>query len=57
MSQLARNPKVMKKAQDEVREVTGKKGKVEESDLPLLQYLKFVANETVRLHPPLYLHY
>jgi len=53
MVQLARNPSVMKKAQEEVRNVIGKKGKVEESDLPQLQYLKFVVNETLRLHPPL----
>lgn len=53
MAELARNQIVMRKAQDEVRKVIGKKGKVEESDLPQLQYVKFVVNETLRLHPPL----
>ena len=53
MTELARNTGVMRKAQDEVREVIGKKGQVEESDLLQLQYLKFVVNETLRLHPPL----
>ncbi|KAJ6838992.1 cytochrome P450 71A1-like isoform X1 [Iris pallida] len=50
MSQLARHPRVMKKAQEELRRVVGDKGKVEESDLPHCEYLKLVMNETLRLH-------
>ncbi|ONK77223.1 uncharacterized protein A4U43_C02F4350 [Asparagus officinalis] len=53
MSELMRNPAVMKKAQRTVREVVGNKGKVEEADLPKLRYIRFVINETLRLHPPL----
>ncbi|KAG6650861.1 hypothetical protein CIPAW_06G072100 [Carya illinoinensis] len=52
MAELARNPRVMKKAQDEVRNVVGNKGKVTESDTPHLPYLKTVLKETLRLHPP-----
>ncbi|KAH7662256.1 Cytochrome P450 E-class group I protein [Dioscorea alata] len=52
MAELMRNPEAMKKAQDEVRRVIGMKGKVEESDLQQLQYLKWVLKESMRLHPP-----
>uniref|UniRef100_A0A803Q889 Cytochrome P450 n=1 Tax=Cannabis sativa TaxID=3483 RepID=A0A803Q889_CANSA len=52
MAELMRNPRVMKKAQDEVRQVFGKKGLVNESLINEMKYLKFVVNETLRLHPP-----
>ncbi|XXG72382.1 hypothetical protein AAC387_Pa07g1492 [Persea americana] len=52
MTKLVKNPKVLKKAQDEIRRVIGRKNKVEESDILQLQYLKLVVKETFRLHPP-----
>lgn len=52
MTELARHPMVMKKAQDEVRNVASSLGKVEESHLQHLHYLKAVIKETMRLHPP-----
>lgn len=52
MSELVRNPKVLKKAQHEVRGFIGSKNKVEETDISQLQYLKLVVKETLRLHPP-----
>ncbi|KAM5567989.1 hypothetical protein ABKV19_015849 [Rosa sericea] len=52
MAELARKPRVMNKAQEEVRNLVGKKGKVTESDTEQLQYLKMIVKETLRLHPP-----
>ena len=52
MAELVKNPKLMKKAQDEVRNAIGNKGKVSESDTDQLQYLKMIIKETLRLHPP-----
>ena len=52
MAELAKNPRLMKKAQDEVRNFIGNKGKVTESDTDHLHYLKMIVKETFRLHPP-----
>lgn len=52
MTELMRNPRVMRRAQNEIREVVKEKEKVEESDLSKLMYLKLVVKEALRLHPP-----
>ncbi|XP_015972976.1 cytochrome P450 71D10-like [Arachis duranensis] len=52
MSELIKNPKVMERAQSEVRRVYGSKGYVDESELHQLTYLKSIIKETLRLHPP-----
>ncbi|KAD2805910.1 hypothetical protein R6Q59_029076 [Mikania micrantha] len=53
MSLLINNPKAMKKAQEEVRNVIGIDGKLDEDHhLPRLTYLKAVIKETMRLYPP-----
>ncbi|KAL4360957.1 hypothetical protein GQ457_04G008020 [Hibiscus cannabinus] len=52
MTELARKPTAMKKAQDEIRSCVGKKGKLAENDVSQLKYLKMIIKETLRLHPP-----
>ncbi|KAK7288538.1 hypothetical protein RIF29_01999 [Crotalaria pallida] len=52
MSEMVKNPKVMKEAQAEVRRVYNLKGYVDETDIHQLTYLKCVIKETFRLHPP-----
>ncbi|KAJ9559979.1 hypothetical protein OSB04_005139 [Centaurea solstitialis] len=51
MTLLVKNPKSLKKVQQEVRDVIGNKGKVHEDDLQNLRYLKAVINEIFRLYP------
>lgn len=51
MTALMKNPKVMKKVQEEVRNMVGEKGFVEEEDIQKLPYLKAVVKETMRFHP------
>ncbi|XP_057802448.1 6,7,8-trihydroxycoumarin synthase-like [Salvia miltiorrhiza] len=51
MTALIKAPSVMKKLQSEIRNSVGKKGKVDEDDLPKLPYLKAVIMESFRLYP------
>ncbi|KAF5823057.1 putative cytochrome P450 [Helianthus annuus] len=51
MTELVLHPKVMKKAQDEIRGIVGSKGEVEERHLHQFHYLTCVIKETMRLHP------
>lgn len=52
MTELIMNPRVLERAQAEVRKVVGERRVVLESDLPQLDYMKAVIKETFRLHPP-----
>ncbi|TKY69142.1 steroid 17alpha-monooxygenase or 17alpha-hydroxyprogesterone aldolase [Spatholobus suberectus] len=51
MAEMIRDPRVMKKAQVEVREVFKLKGRIDEICINELKYLKSVVKETLRLHP------
>uniref|UniRef100_A0A7I4B718 Cytochrome P450 n=1 Tax=Physcomitrium patens TaxID=3218 RepID=A0A7I4B718_PHYPA len=52
MAELVNAPHTMKKAQAELDAVVGRDRMVKESDLPNLPYIKAIAKESLRLHPP-----
>ncbi|OIT22390.1 cytochrome p450 83b1 [Nicotiana attenuata] len=53
MTALMKNPKAMKKVQEEIRKSVGKKSNiVTEDDIQNLPYFKAVIKETFRLYPP-----
>uniref|UniRef100_A0A0E0P5D3 Cytochrome P450 n=1 Tax=Oryza rufipogon TaxID=4529 RepID=A0A0E0P5D3_ORYRU len=51
LAEMVNNPKVMKKAVDELDMVVGKERLVEESDIHSLTYLKACIREAFRIHP------
>ncbi|XP_022137054.1 cytochrome P450 71A1-like [Momordica charantia] len=52
MTELMRNPSVMKKVQEEVRKIVGNKEKIEMEDIQNMPYMNCVIKESLRLHPP-----
>ena len=52
MSELLKNQKLMKKAQNEVRGVFDENGGVNEERIHELKFLRSIVKETLRLHPP-----
>ena len=53
LSELIKHPQVMKKIQEELKEVVGLNKMVEESHLNQLKYLDMTIKETLRIHPSL----
>ncbi|KAG9443506.1 hypothetical protein H6P81_014846 [Aristolochia fimbriata] len=53
MSHLIKNPRVMKKAQAEIRNAVKGKTRVTETDIAEMNYLKLVIKESLRLSPPI----
>ena len=51
MAEMVRKPKVLRKAQEEIRAVAGSKGRVQQADVAKLRYLKAVVKETLQLNP------
>ncbi|KAL0417245.1 UNVERIFIED_CONTAM: cytochrome [Sesamum latifolium] len=53
MTELLRHPSVMKKLQNEVRDIVKDKQDITDNDLEKMHYLKAVIKETLRFHTPL----
>ncbi|KAI7741914.1 hypothetical protein M8C21_008896 [Ambrosia artemisiifolia] len=53
LSELIRNPRVMKKLQQEITEIGKGKSMIYEEDLERMPYIKAVVKESLRLHTPL----
>lgn len=51
LSELVRNPRVMKKLQAEIESVVGNSKIVEEEHLPKFKYMDLIIKESMRLHP------
>ncbi|KAL5575856.1 hypothetical protein UlMin_017555 [Ulmus minor] len=52
MAEMMKNPRIMEKAQAEIRKAFEGKMSIHERDIQELTYLKLVIKETLRLHPP-----
>ncbi|XP_065877278.1 flavonoid 3',5'-hydroxylase 2-like [Euphorbia lathyris] len=51
LSEMLVNPSILKRAHDEMDRVIGRDRRLEESDIPKLEYLRAICKETLRKHP------
>ncbi|XVF04836.1 hypothetical protein REPUB_Repub05bG0119600 [Reevesia pubescens] len=51
LAEIMKNPKILKKAHDEMDKVIGRNRRLEESDIPKLPYFQAICKETFRKHP------
>nr|ADE80942.1 flavonoid 3',5'-hydroxylase [Epimedium sagittatum] len=51
LSEMMKNPRILKRAHEEMDQVIGRDRRLEESDLPKLTYLQAICKETFRKHP------
>ncbi|XP_050236154.1 cytochrome P450 71A1-like [Mercurialis annua] len=50
MAELMKNPRIRKKAQEEIRRVVGKNSKITQTDINKMVYLRCIMKEIVRFH-------
>ncbi|XP_062094827.1 flavonoid 3',5'-hydroxylase 2-like [Humulus lupulus] len=51
LAEMLKNPRILKRAQEEMDRVIGRDRRLQESDLPNLPYLTAICKETFRKHP------
>ncbi|KAK2427767.1 cytochrome P450 71D11 [Trifolium repens] len=51
MAEMIKNPRIVKKAQAEVRDIFTKRGKIDEKSIGELKYMKAIIKEVLRMHP------
>ncbi|XP_038693901.1 flavonoid 3',5'-hydroxylase 1-like [Tripterygium wilfordii] len=51
LAEMMKNPSILKKAHEEMDRVIGRDRRLQESDIPKLQYLQAICKETFRKHP------
>ncbi|GJV63860.1 premnaspirodiene oxygenase-like protein [Tanacetum coccineum] len=52
MTEMVKHPRILEKAQNEIREVVNRRGTVDGTCIQELVFLKLTIKETLRLHPP-----
>ncbi|XP_071703174.1 cytochrome P450 71D9-like isoform X2 [Rutidosis leptorrhynchoides] len=51
MTEMLKNPRILEKAQTEIRQVVNKRGTTDGACIQELEFLKMIIKETLRLHP------